>query len=196
MAVALGVPSAMDINPNARKWVGCSGQSLVESCVVIGIICLFLMGLFQLSQLYMAREIMMYAAGRGARARTVGFNEYMVYKTVRVAAIPASGRMLDRPDAIKSPAAQRNLERGRIPLYLAEDHWARLSAILDYTNWPEISRSVLDLGGTRLDCRVGIDFPIQTPVFRAFYRGEALPLYGNATLENHYPLYLWNQDAP
>ncbi len=186
----------MDMTPNVLKRAGCSGQSLVESCVVIGIICLFLMGLFQLSQLYMARESLMYAAGRGARARTVGFNDFMVHKTVRVAAIPAAGRMLDRPDTVNSPSAQRNFERARIPLYLAEGHYGRLSAILDYTNWTELGHSVIDLGGPQLDCRVRLDFPVQTPVFRAFYRGETVPLSGSATLENHYPLYLRDMDAP
>ncbi len=121
----------------------------------------------------------------------VGFNDFMVYKTVRVAAIPAAGRMLDRPDNINSPTAQRNLERGRIPLYLAEDHYWRLSAILDYTNWPELSYNVVDLGGPQLDCRVRENFPVGNPVFRAFYRGETVPLSGSATLENHYPLYLY-----
>ncbi len=187
-----GVPLAMDMTAKKFKRAGCGGQSLVESCVVIGIICLFLMGLFQLSQLYMAREILMFAAGRGARARAVGFNDFMVHKTVRVASIPAAGRMLDRPDNVNNPSAQRNFERARIPLYLAEEHYGRLSAILDYTNWPEVSHSLIDLGGPRLDCRVRENFPVGNPVFRAFYRGEAVPLSGNATLENHYPLYLYN----
>lgn len=191
-----GVPLAMAMTANAKKIAGRGGQSLIESCVVIGIVCLFLMGLFQLSQLYMARETLIYAAGRGARARAVGFNDFMVYKTVRVAAIPAAGRMLDRPDTVNNPTAQRNLERGRIPLYLAEDHYWRLSAILDYTNWPELRYNVVDLDGPQVDCRVLLDFPVQTPVFRAFYRDDSVPLSGTVTLDNHYPLYLYNPDAP
>jgi len=193
---ARGVPLAMAMTANAKKIAGRSGQSLIESCVVIGIICLFLMGLFQLSQLYMAREALIYAAARGARARAVGFNDFMVYKTVRVAAIPAAGRMLDRPGNINSPTAQRNLERARVPLYLEEDHYGRLSAILDYTNWPTISHSLVDLGGPQVDCRVRQDFPVQTVVFRAFYRDDSVPLSGTVTLDNHYPLYLYNPDAP
>jgi len=69
------------------------GQALIESCIVIGLICLLLMGLFQLVQLFMAQEIMDYAAGRGARAKAVGFNDFMVAKTVCIGAIANAGAL-------------------------------------------------------------------------------------------------------
>ncbi len=47
-----------------------------------------LFGIFQISQIYAAKEIMMNAAVSGARARTVGLNEFMVYKVVRAASTP------------------------------------------------------------------------------------------------------------
>ena len=51
-------------------------------------ICVIFMGIFQVSQLAVAREVLHHAAARGARARSVGFNAFMVQKSVRVAAIP------------------------------------------------------------------------------------------------------------
>ena len=71
-----------------------AGQSLVESCLVIGLTCLLFFGLLQISQLFAAREVLYHAAARGARAKTVGFNRWMVTKAVRVGAIPNAGRML------------------------------------------------------------------------------------------------------
>ena len=74
---------------------GEAGQSLVESCLVIALISFIFMGLFQISRLSAAREVLQHAAARAARARTVGFNAWMVPKVVRVAAIPNAGRMTE-----------------------------------------------------------------------------------------------------
>ncbi len=181
-------PLSMFLSQHRIKQI--AGQSLIESCIAIGIICLFLMGLFQLSQLYMAQEILTHAAGRGARAKTVGMNDFMVRKTVQVATIPSVGRLLERPNYITSPTAQRSFERARIPLYLEEPHPGRLSAVLNYTNWPTIDYSLPGLWGPELQCRVNQNFPIQTVIFRAFYRNNVMPLSSTVSMENHYPLYL------
>ncbi|MFN2351861.1 MAG: TadE/TadG family type IV pilus assembly protein [Kiritimatiellia bacterium] len=171
------------------------GQSLIESCVVMGILCLLLMGLFQLSQLYMAQEIMHYAAGRGARARAVGFNDFMVHKSVRVATIAAAGPMessmrSDLPTG--GPLAQRGIERARIPLYMGADHYGLLRPILDYEDWDTISHSLLEQDDpARVDCRVRQDFPVSTVVFKAFYGDDSVPLRGSAAMDSHYPLYLY-----
>ena len=62
--------------------------------MAVALICLIFMGLLQISELFAAREILNHAAARGARARAVGFNWFMVEKAVRVAAIPNAGKMV------------------------------------------------------------------------------------------------------
>ncbi len=73
----------------------CSGQSLLESCLAIALLCLLFFGLFQVSRLLAAREILQHAAARAVRARTVGFNHWMTRKAVLVASIPNAGRMIE-----------------------------------------------------------------------------------------------------
>lgn len=67
---------------------------MLESLIAISLICLIFFGAMQLSQMYAAREILHHAAARGARAKTVGFNWWMVRKAIYVASIPNSGHML------------------------------------------------------------------------------------------------------
>ncbi len=191
-----------------------AGQSLVESCIVIGILCLLLMALFQLSQLFMAQEIVHYAAGRGARAKAVGFNDFMVFKTIRVGAIANAGKLtfpelaeqtpypltlslgsrfqIRFPIAVANgPAAQRALEHSRIPLYLGAYEAVYLPSILNYENWDTIFYSYLEQENPpRLDFYVRHYFPLTLPLHRAFYAGDSIPFTGRTTLENHYPLYL------
>jgi len=190
------------------------GQSLIESCVVIGILCLLLMGLFQLSQLFMAQEILHYAAGRGARAKTVGFNDFMVFKTVRVGTIATAGQITapeietQAPSPLtlnlgtrfqtrfpistsSGPAAQRAMERARIPLFLAADWYGRLTAILDYEDWSDIHYSCFEqTSPALLSFSVRQSFPLKFLFHQAFYADDSIPLTGTVTLDNHYPLYL------
>jgi len=167
------------------------GQALIESCIVIGLICLLLMGLFQLAQLFMAREILDYAAGRGARAKAVGFNDFMVDKIVRIGAIANAGIMTFPEQLDAGPLAQSAIERARIPLYLGADRHNQLDSILNYEEWPN-----LVIGYTSSDIvlnfEVSQDMPIRffPRLFGAFYASETVPMKGIVAMDNHYPLYL------
>lgn len=178
-------------------------------------ICLIFMGLLQISHLFAAREILHHAAARAARARTVGFNQFMVNKAARVAAIPVAGKMLEpafvnedmtlrnmiatlKPGALWSAAleaqpvsAQYNLERARIPEYLASENGARALHILDYSNWDSIavsdSTTILD---PVIHINARLDYPLWAPMHRTFYAADTVELTGESYLENHYPLYI------
>jgi hypothetical protein len=143
---------------------GRAGQSLVESCLAIAIICLVLMGMLQVALLFSAREIIFHAAASGARAKTVGFNAWMVTKVVRVAGIPNAGRLVEPADYVHpgmdlplkvrqfkpgeiwdqalqtQPVAHQfeDVERPGIPEYLELFHDPLAHRALDYTNWDSI----------------------------------------------------------
>ncbi len=195
-----------------------SGQSLLESCLAIGLICLIFMGLIQVSQLVAAYDVLNHAAARGSRAKTVGFNSWMVTKCVNVAAIPVSGRMrtpdyenIDQQlrdmvnslppgelwDAVlretEPSSGQSVLELARIPDYLYSENDARGSYILDYDGWETLDRSVRS-AGDMIEVTAGMDYDLRplwsNSVHRSFYNADSVPLRGESTIENHYPLYL------
>ncbi len=168
------------------------GQALIESCIVIGLLCLLLMGLFQLAQLFVAREILDYAAVRGARAKAVGFSDFMVTKTVRIGAIPNSGALIFPERAHGGPYAQWAInESPRIPHYLQSDDW-ELDFILDYELWDTIEWSCQAPVADNLHFEVAQPVPLMffSNIFKAFFAGSAVPIHGMADIENHYPLYL------
>jgi hypothetical protein len=176
-----------------------SGQAMLESLIVVLVICLMFFGLFQLAHGFANREILRHAAARAARARTVGFNGWMVNKVMRVAAIPNAGRMVQPeesfPDAslrqaiaTLSPgalwdwslnatpdASRARFERARIPEYLASANGARAEYILDYSDWDEISGSGLGggglgAGGWRTTLRIRLEQNYPLSIFvRALY---------------------------
>ncbi len=162
-------------NPrHLRPGRGIRGQALIESFLVILVVGLLLFGLLQVALVFNAREILHHSAARAARARTVGFNAWMVDKALRVAAIPNSGALLeplvDPPLPILDPArtlgqnwdaaldtrsplprSERALiERARIPDYLASDNRLRASYILNYEEWERGTFQVTEAVGGAL----------------------------------------------
>jgi len=138
---------------------------MIESCVVLIFICLIFFLFFQLCLGFASRDVLDHAAARAARARTVGFNRWMVHKVMRVAAIPNAGRMLEPAniDAGNDPVLTHSLrwmtpgevwdlalnaspispkvavESARIPDYLGSDHVNEARLVLDYEKWDEVS---------------------------------------------------------
>jgi hypothetical protein len=151
--------------PSARKHALSprSGQSIIESCLVVGLICVVFMIMLQVAELTAAREVLSYAAACSARCRTVGFNQFMVWKTSRVASIPNAGKItvpgyvnadaniqqkvanLNSGDLFvdvagnPAPASgQYEIERARIPDYMGAGNMSRAEYYLNYSNWESI----------------------------------------------------------
>lgn len=179
------------------------------------------MGLLQISEIFAAREILNHAAARGARARTVGFNSWMVEKAIRVASIPNAGKLTSpdfdnddialqqmvvnlRPGELweqalrASPSSlQYNLERARIPEYMASYNRPRAGHILDYENWDTIrtdhgiaAEPESGSSASLINVRVFQNYPLWVPMHRAFYRGDSINLSAEFTMESHYGLYI------
>ncbi len=195
------------------------GQSLIEACLAIFLIGLIFTGIYQVSRIYIAKELLSYAASRSARAETVGFNHFMATKAAKVAVIPSSGRLINRgfvnndptinniissnpglawDTAVRSvPSSQQaDFEKARIPSYLeSRDQWQSL-AILDYEYWDNIDVTRVDMPGnnpdsvTPLHMRVTQQYELKTPLHRAFYDGDAINLESDSYIENHYLLYI------
>ncbi len=186
----------------ARIRRGRGGQSLIESLIVVSIGCLLCFGVFQVSQLYAAKAVLSYTAAAAARARGVGFNDFMVYKVVRAAAIPNAGRMTEpavqrggglaavvadpQPGRVgrlwnlalrSEPASpQYQIEQSRIPLYLGATRWGDLPAILDYENWDDI-RYTEGPGSSELVLSATRQrYELRWPFVRSFYAANRVNL--------------------
>jgi len=180
------------------------GQSLIEASMVIFLMSFIFMGLFQVSQLHMANEVMVNAAAAGARSKAVGFNDFMLYKVVNIATIPNAGRMENPnpgtiplgyvPGRIKASYwndalandnpynPQTELEISSIPLYLGTDSWGGLPGVLDYEDWDTVRQPYTFADGEgALQVSVRQDFPLDIPLRRAFYRDDEVRVERSAT---------------
>ena len=187
------MPSAAPRSGRSGRLGPRSGQTLVESCIVIILISLIFFGILQLSQIFAAQEVLDYAAGRGARAKTVGLNDFMVHKTVRIGSIPNAG-LLEWPDVPGGPADQYEVESSRIPFFLGAQSYSELRPILHYTNWHSVTYDVdvdpISSGMDILRVRAEQDYPLWVPFHRAFYAGDTIEMEGNAVIESHFSLYM------
>lgn len=146
---------------------GRRGQALLESMLMVFVLCLLACGLYQLALVFAAKDVLAHSARSAARAKTVGFNSWMVEKCSRVAAIPNAGLIttptIDDTQVLQplvsslSPGAlwdtvlgmtpasdQLGVELARIPEYLGSDYSLQAQYILDYADWNTISVDLPD----------------------------------------------------
>jgi len=195
-----------------------SGQAILETFIAVLLLCLVLFGILQVLLVYNARTLAHHAAARTARARSVGLNEWMQEKVMRVASIPASGRMthaldfqalpsldggrgllgerIDRAINMRNPlppSAQTMAELEAISLYMTVRTRAAAGHILSYEAWEE----------GRLGWRHWLDnrlvyvsvwnrYPLEMPFHRLFYApwDDAVTVSGEAAGIEHHELYL------
>ena len=138
---------------------------MTETVLAVLVISFAFLTLFKLSSLLTGKILLEHAAMRTARARAVGFNDYMCRKAARVAVIPIAGRRTWPEETAFDDA----MERGRIPEYLASEHEAEARGILDYANWGQLKVEPGD--GTK--STVSLDFDLFDGAMRFGLSGEA-----------------------
>jgi hypothetical protein len=131
------------------------GAAMVESCLVIALLCLILFGILQVSHVVASRNVLNYTAIATARAAAVGLNDFMLHKVSHYTSIPVAGPIktpnnfrAERPRGRNMGAqwdasiARRNVpasELGRYEVAVKEAyHMAPpelFREILDYDNW-------------------------------------------------------------
>jgi len=160
---------------------------MVETVVVMFVLCLVFFLVYEYANLLAAHTVVNYAAARAARARTVGFNDFMVTKTIRVATASVAG------DCRSRNGTGANLSAGalvsRMGSYLETEHEADTRGILDFELWDsdKLGWSADEPGGenAELVLHVWQRRPLYGP------GDENLrEVRGEAGIESHYPLYL------
>jgi len=166
------------------------GASIVESCIVMILLCLVLFGILQVSILTAAHDVLLYAASSGARCATIGYNDEMVKKTIRVAALPSMGP--------KKVSVQEEISRIRDYITYAPtaDDKSMLSHVPD-EYWNSIQDPEVERNGDVLTVNVTQNYPMTFPFAGAFYNADFTALSTEnmdddlqLQFENHANLYL------
>lgn len=147
---------------------------MVETLLAAVFITFLLLVLFQLMNMLTSRILLDHAAARAARARAVGFNDFMCLKSARVAMIPVAGERIWPEENVD--------EVSRMPIYLSAEHEGRARGILEYDRWRT----------TGLDVDSGFGL---APRVRSEIRMDAddWSMDGAAEIESHYPYYMNDQ---
>jgi hypothetical protein len=149
---------------------------MIETVLAVLVVSFAFIVLFRLSYMLVGKVLLEHAAMRVARARSVGFNDFMCRKVARVALIPVSGKRLwpTGDDAI-----DWNMELSRIPIYMSTMSESIARGVFEYDGWNHLSVDPGD--GTATKVSQG---------FSLFDDTEAFRLDGTAGIENNASLYM------
>ena len=135
---------------------------MVETVLAVLVVSFMFFVLFSLSHLLTGKILVEHAAMRVARARAVGFNDFMCVKTARVAVIPVAGKRLWPVDDSFTTAN----ELARVRTYLESPDAPRANGLLDYEYWHTMdvdagdggqSVVVLKTGWFKVEGKAGIE---------------------------------------
>jgi len=177
-----------------------AGTAMIESAIVIMMLCFILFGILQVSYLVAAKDVTSFAALASARAGTVGMREEFVNRVARVVSIPTAGPTVKRLSAATSgvvshgrvgarwdqalrsrpESGQYWVEKYNIPIYLGAMDEGVLPSILNYYNWTLSSTKIKVRLFRSADGRIGVYqsqyVPLSFPFAQGYYRGNMGPM--------------------
>ena len=149
-------------------------QAMVETLIAVLVIMIIFTSAFTLSRKLAARTLLDYGAARAARAKAVGFNDFMCFKSARAAIIPVAGKRL-------WPIESGFDEVSRVPIYLASENPARANAILEYEYWNSTDIDVDSDMGMAPIAEATVDMST-----------KEFDVTGRAKIESHFPFYMYD----
>ncbi len=160
------------------------GQAMLETVLAVFFITLMFLFVFQIAHMVTTKILLDHAAARAARARAVGFNEWMCLKSARVAMIPVAGSRT-------WPKEGERDEAFLVPDYMAADNEGMSNGILDYERWHTMDFGIRSGLGNEVESHLALDIP------RFYSRGDedsdTIEIEGEARVESHFPLYMNDQ---
>ena len=168
------------------------GAAIVESSLVMIMLCLILFGLLQVSYIIMARDVISFGAFASARSLAVGMSEEFVERVARVTTIPTAGPSLVsgvmQNDTLGDPGTvgqrwdlamnttpgsdQFWYEHTIIPYYLGADDESDLDSLLNYYYWTGSGTEIKVQSTTssgRAEVSLSQDVPLAFPFARVFF---------------------------
>ena len=107
---------------------------MVESILALIVVLLVFLALFNLADLIRVKLLVENASVKCARARAVGYNDFMLKKIARLATMPAAGKCLTAADTGEGTLS-RDARYSRIGDYLMSEYEEQANAILDFEYW-------------------------------------------------------------
>lgn len=161
-----------------------SGQAMIETVIAVLVITSIFLVLYRLSYLFLGKISLEHAAMRVARARVVGFNDFMCVKTARVSTIPVAGKRL-WPE-IEPYDYSREL--ANVAIYMQSKDAAIARGVLEYEGWERLRVEPGDASETR----VSMGF---TPFGERYAEenSELFHLEGSAGIQNNYSFFMEDQ---
>ena len=170
------------------------GQAMVETVVVMFFLCLAFFLVYEYANIFIAHTVVNYAASRAARARAVGFNDFMVTKTIRVATAGVAGECRSHNDSGDDLSTGAIVSR--MGSYLETANESETRGILDFELW-DASKLGWSADEPRGDSADNAELIIRVWQRRNLYGSadscdckDLHEVRGEAGIENHYPLYL------
>ncbi len=175
---------------------GRRGQAMVESIIVLFFLCIVFFLVFDYARLLICNTTLDYAASRAARARTVGFNDFMVLKTARLGAMAVSGECLTKINNDSTPSTAALVSR--MGSYLQTANPSETYGILDFELWNNgnLGWSCAEPHGDVGELTMNVwqrqhVFNTLNPSGASDCDEAAMAtLHGQAKTESHYPFYL------
>lgn len=162
------------------------GQAMLETALAVLFITILFLGVFQIAHMVTTKILLDHAAARAARAKAVGFNEWMCLKSARVAMIPVAGRRL-------WPVDGEYREASLVPIYMTTEHESMARGILEYERWGSMDVDVDS--GLGLNAAVKSSVSLDIPRFysQGDEESDTIEIRGESEIESHYPLYMNDQ---
>lgn len=170
---------------------------MIESIIAMIVILLLFLALFNLSDQVRAKLLVENAAAKCARARAVGYNDFMVRKIAKLSTMPAAGKCLTPSDEEGATLSTQS-RSGRIDDYLMSEYEAQADAILDFDLWRDGKTFIHATSGSSPATATVVQHRPKTTGFDALIfgvkngasDGGETPISASATVEAHYPDYL------
>ena len=171
------------------------GQTMVETVIAMIVILVVFLALFNLADLIRAKLLVENASMKCARARAVGYNDFMLRKIARLTMMPVSGECLTVADSGEGKPSYHN-RIYRIGEYLMSDYEAQAQAILNFAYWQNGDTAITasDRGTTATASVVQrrprlFDFGVLAGTAKP-NEDDRAKISAEATVEAHYPDYL------
>ena len=138
---------------------------MVESTIALFFVLVIFLFMVDLLQVMKAKILVEYAAAKCARARSVGYNDFMLTKIARLATMPAAGKCKTRDE--EGVVISRSAATHKMGAYLNSGYETQAKQILDFEFWDDTFVSIISDSS---DIEVSVSQHRKLPFFDSVFK--------------------------